>query len=109
MKCSNCGGSVDPGESFCGECGHPLLTRSIPVEDSTTFSIVLVRAGAKKIQVIKEVCAYAGLGLKQAKDLVESAPRPIKERISKGEGEEIKARLEALGATVSLMERGMES
>jgi len=63
---------------------------------------MLMDAGAKKIQVIKEVRAITGLGLKEAKDLVEGAPKPVKEGVPKAEALEIKAKLEAVGATVEL-------
>jgi len=66
------------------------------------FTVVLAAIGAKKIEVIKEVRAITGLGLKEAKDLVEGAPKPIKEGVAKGEAEELKKKLEAAGATVEL-------
>ncbi len=71
-------------------------------EERTEFSVILVGAGEKKIQVIKEVRAITGLGLKEAKDLVDGAPKPVKEGISKAEAAEIKAKLQAAGATVEL-------
>jgi large subunit ribosomal protein L7/L12 len=71
-------------------------------EEKTEFSVILVGAGEKKIQVIKEVRAITGLGLKEAKDLVDGAPKPVKEGISKAEAEEIKKKLVDAGATVEL-------
>ncbi|MGH7958833.1 MAG: 50S ribosomal protein L7/L12 [Opitutaceae bacterium] len=71
-------------------------------EAQTEFTIVLKAAGANKIGVIKEVRAITGLGLKEAKDLVESAPKPVKENAPKAEAEEIKKKLEAAGAQVEL-------
>jgi len=71
-------------------------------EEKTEFSVVLVTVGEKKIQVIKEVRAITGLGLKEAKDLVDGAPKPVKEGIPKAEAQEIKGKLEASGATVEL-------
>ena len=71
-------------------------------EEKTEFSVILAGVGEKKIQVIKEVRAITGLGLKEAKDLVDGAPKAVKEGISKAEAEEIKAKLEASGATVEL-------
>lgn len=71
-------------------------------EEQTEFNVVLASFGDKKINVIKEVRAITGLGLKEAKDLVESAPKPVKEGVSKGEAEEIKKKLEAAGASVEL-------
>ena len=71
-------------------------------EEKTEFAVILMGAGEKKIQVIKEVRAMTGLGLKEAKDLVDGAPKPVKEGISKAEAEEIKAKLEASGAKVEL-------
>ena len=73
-----------------------------PVEEKTEFDVILLSAGDKKIQVIKEVRAITGLGLKEAKDLVEAAPATVKEGVSKAEGEEIKAKFEASGAQVDL-------
>ena len=71
-------------------------------EEKTEFDVVLAAAGEKKINVIKEVRAITGLGLKEAKDLVESAPKPVKEGAGKDEAEEIKKKLEEAGATVEL-------
>lgn len=71
-------------------------------EEKTEFTVILAVAGDKKINVIKEVRAITGLGLKEAKDLVEGAPKPLKEGVAKKEAEEIKAKLEAQGAKVEL-------
>jgi len=71
-------------------------------EEKTEFDVVLTSFGEKKINVIKEVRAVTSLGLKEAKDLVESAPKPVKEGVSKDEAEEIKKKLEAAGASVEL-------
>jgi large subunit ribosomal protein L7/L12 len=71
-------------------------------EEKTEFNVVLVEAGANKIGVIKEVRAITGLGLKEAKDLVEGAPKPVKEGASKADAEDIKRKLEAAGAKVEL-------
>ena len=71
-------------------------------EEKTDFDVVLASVGASKINVIKEVRAITGLGLKEAKDLVEAAPTAVKEGASKDEAEEIKGKLEAAGATVEL-------
>ena len=73
-----------------------------PVEEKTEFSVVLAAVGEKKIEVIKEVRAITALGLKEAKDLVEAAPKPIKEGVGKEEAEKIKAALEKVGAKVEL-------
>jgi large subunit ribosomal protein L7/L12 len=73
-----------------------------PVEEKTEFNVILAAAGDKKIEVIKEVRAITGLGLKEAKDLVEGAPKPVKEGASKEEAEKIKAQLEKAGAKVEL-------
>ena len=73
-----------------------------PVEEKTEFTVVLAAAGDKKIEVIKEVRAVTGLGLKEAKDLVEGAPKSVKEGIGKDEAEKIKAQLEKAGAKVEL-------
>ena len=71
-------------------------------EEKSEFDVVLAAAGASKINVIKEVRTITGLGLKEAKDLVEGAPKPVKEGVAKAEAEEIKAKLEEAGATVEL-------
>jgi large subunit ribosomal protein L7/L12 len=71
-------------------------------EEKTEFDVVLASIGAQKINVIKEVRAVTGLGLKEAKDLVEGAPKSVKEGVNKDEAEQIKAKLEAAGATVEL-------
>jgi large subunit ribosomal protein L7/L12 len=73
-----------------------------PVEEKTEFTVVLAAIGDKKIEVIKEVRAITALGLKEAKDLVEAAPKPVKEGVSKEEAEKIKAALEKVGAKVEL-------
>jgi large subunit ribosomal protein L7/L12 len=71
-------------------------------EEKTEFDVVLTSFGAEKIQVIKEIRAITGLGLKEAKDLVEGVPKPVKEGIAKAEADEIKKKLEAVGATVEI-------
>jgi large subunit ribosomal protein L7/L12 len=73
-----------------------------PVEEKTEFDVILANAGANKINVIKEVRAITGLGLKEAKDLVEAAPKPVKEGVSKDDAAKFKAQLEAAGAKVEL-------
>jgi large subunit ribosomal protein L7/L12 len=73
-----------------------------PVEEQTEFDVILTSSGDKKIQVIKEVRAVTGLGLKEAKDLVEGAPKPVKEGVSKEEAAKIKAQIEASGGTVEI-------
>jgi large subunit ribosomal protein L7/L12 len=73
-----------------------------PVEEKTEFTVVLAAAGDKKIEVIKEVRAITGLGLKEAKDLVEGAPKNVKEGVPKDEADKLKAQLEKAGAKVEL-------
>ena len=73
-----------------------------PVEEQTEFTVILAAVGDKKIEVIKEVRAITALGLKEAKDLVEGAPKPVKEGVTKEEAEKIKAALEKVGAKVEL-------
>ena len=73
-----------------------------PVEEKTEFTVVLAAHGDKKIEVIKEVRAITGLGLKEAKDLVEGAPKPVKEGVNKADAEAMKKKLEAVGAKVEL-------
>jgi large subunit ribosomal protein L7/L12 len=73
-----------------------------PAEEKTSFDVVLTAAGGQKIQVIKVVRAITGLGLKEAKDLVDSAPKPVKEGVAQDEADSIKAQLEEAGATVEV-------
>jgi large subunit ribosomal protein L7/L12 len=73
-----------------------------PVEEKTEFTVVLAAHGEKKIEVIKEVRAITGLGLKEAKELVETAPKPVKEGVNKADAETMKKKLEAVGAKVEL-------
>jgi large subunit ribosomal protein L7/L12 len=80
----------------------PVAAGAAPAEDKDDFTIMLVSAGDKKINVIKEVRAATSLGLKEAKDLVEGAPKEVKSGVNKKEAEEIKAKLEAAGAKVEL-------
>ena len=81
-----------------GAAGAPAAA----AEEKTEFNVILASAGAQKINVIKEVRAITGLGLKEAKDLVEGAPKPVKEGVNKEEAEKIKKQLEGAGATVEL-------
>ena len=80
----------------------PAAAAAAPAEEKTEFTVVLAAAGEKKIEVIKEVRALTGLGLKEAKDLVEGAPKPVKEGVNKDEANKIKATLEKVGAKVEL-------
>jgi large subunit ribosomal protein L7/L12 len=80
----------------------PAGAAAAAVEEKTEFTVVLAAAGEKKIEVIKEVRALTGLGLKEAKDLVEGAPKPVKEGVNKEEAEKVKATLEKVGAKVEL-------
>lgn len=80
----------------------PGAAAAAAVEEQTEFTVVLAAAGDKKIEVIKEIRAITGLGLKEAKDLVEGAPKPVKEGVAKDEAEKLKAQLEKAGAKVEL-------
>ncbi len=82
--------------------GAAGLGQAAAQEEKSTFSVILTSAGANKISVIKEVRAMTSLGLKEAKDLVDAAPKPVKEGVAKEEAEELKKKLEAAGATVEL-------
>ncbi len=82
--------------------GPAAAAAAAPAEEKTEFTVVLAAAGDKKIEVIKEVRAITGLGLKEAKDLVEGAPKPVKEGVNKDEADKIKAQLEKAGAKVEL-------
>jgi large subunit ribosomal protein L7/L12 len=80
----------------------PGAAAAAPAEEQTEFTVILQSAGDKKIEVIKEVRALTGLGLKEAKDLVEGAPKPVKEGVNKEEAQKIKTTLEKAGAKVEL-------
>lgn len=86
-----------PAGAGAGAAGAPAAA-----EEKSTFTVVLTSAGASKIAVIKEVRTITSLGLKEAKDLVDGAPKPVKEGATKEEAEEMKKKLEAAGATVEL-------
>ena len=80
----------------------PGAAAAAPVEEKTEFDVILTGAGAEKIKVIKVVRELTGLGLKEAKDLVEGAPKPVKEGVNKAESEEVKKKLTEVGATVEI-------
>ena len=80
----------------------PAAGPAAPVEEQTEFTVMLTAIGDKKIEVIKEVRAITGLGLKEAKDLVEGAPKPVKEGVNKDDAAKLKAQLEKAGAKVEL-------
>src|SRR2546422_7280129 len=82
--------------------GAPAAGDGAAAEEKTSFDVVLTAAGGQKIQVIKVVRAITGLGLKEAKDLVDSAPKPVKEGVAQDEADSIKAQLEEAGATVEV-------
>lgn len=82
--------------------GMPSAGGAAPVEEKTEFDVILETVGDKKINVIKVVRAHTGLGLKEAKDLVDSAPKPVKEGIPKEEAEKLKKEFEEAGATVQI-------
>ena len=90
------------GVSAAAPVAAAAAVAAAPVEEKTEFTVVLVDSGAQKINVIKEVRAVTNLGLKEAKDLVEGAPKTVKEGLKKQEAEEIKKKLEAAGAKVEL-------
>lgn len=95
-------------DKFGVSAAMPMAVAAAPAaggaaeEEKTSFSVVLTSCGDKKIQVIKEIRAITSLGLKEAKDLVDSAPKAVKENVSKEEAEEVKKKLEAQGASVEL-------
>jgi large subunit ribosomal protein L7/L12 len=96
---------IEPAAGGAVMMADPALAAGAPAaaaEEKTSFDVVLTAFGDKKIQVIKEVRALTGLGLKEAKDLVESVPKPVKEGLSKDDAEAAKKQLEAAGATVEL-------
>jgi len=96
-------------EKFGVSAAAPVAMAAAPAggeaaaaEEKTEFDVILVSAGDKKIGVIKEVRAITSLGLKEAKDMVEGAPQPVKQGVSKAEADEIKAKIEAAGGTVEI-------
>ena len=95
-------------EKYGVSAAAPMAVAAAPAgggaaaEEKTEFSVILAAVGEKKIQVIKEVRVITGLGLKEAKDLVDGAPKPVKEGVSKAEADEIKKKLVNAGATVEL-------
>lgn len=91
-----------PVMAVSGAAGAPGGAGAAAVEEKSVFAVVLTSAGANKIAVIKEVRTITSLGLKEAKDLVDGAPKSVKEGVAKAEAEEIKKKLEAAGATVEL-------
>jgi large subunit ribosomal protein L7/L12 len=88
--------------AMAAAAGAPAAAAAEEAEEKTEFDVILAAAGEKKINVIKEVRAITGLGLKEAKDLVEGAPKPVKEGISKDEAAKIRQQLEGAGATVEV-------
>ena len=90
------------GVSAAAPAAAAAAAPAAAAEEKTEFDVVLDAAGEKKINVIKEVRTITGLGLKEAKDLVEGAPKPVKEGVNKDEADKIKAQLEGAGATVEL-------
>jgi large subunit ribosomal protein L7/L12 len=96
------GVSAAAAVAVAGPAGGAGGGAAAPAEEKTEFTVVLAAAGDKKIEVIKEVRAITGLGLKEAKDLVEGAPKPVKEGVNKDEADKIKAQLEKAGAKVEL-------
>lgn len=96
------GWGVTAAPAAVAVAGVPAGGAAAPAEEKTEFDAILTSAGDKKIQVIKEVRAVTGLGLKEAKDLVEGAPKPIKEGVSKEEAQKIKELVEAAGGQVEI-------
>ena len=93
---------IEAAAPMAAAVAAPAGDGAAAVEEKDTFDVILTGSGDKKIQVIKEVRAHTTLGLKEAKDLVDQAPKPIKENVSKDEAEKIKAAIEAAGGTVEL-------
>lgn len=88
--------------AFAAAAGAPAAQQQEAAAEKTEFDVILTGVGDKKIQIIKEVRAITSLGLKEAKELVDGAPKPVKEAVSKEEAESIKSKLEAAGATVEI-------
>ena len=101
-SCSKRSGAFRPPRLSPSRLLPPRRRGAAAAEEKTEFTVVLAATGEKKIEVIKEVRAITGLGLKEAKDLVEGAPKPVKEGVNKDEAAKIKATLEKVGAKVEL-------
>ena len=93
---------IEPAAGGAVMMAGPAAGGAAAVEEKSTFDVVLTSAGDKKIQVIKVVRELTGLGLKEAKDLVDGAPKPVKEGVSKEDADKMKAQLEEVGATIEL-------
>ena len=93
---------IEPAAAAVAVAAAPGAGGGAPVEEKTSFDVVLKDAGAQKLGVVKVVKEITGLGLKEAKDLVDGAPKPVKEGVSKDEAESIKAKLEEAGASIEL-------
>lgn len=93
---------IEPAAGGAVMMAGPAQEQGAEVEEKSTFDVILKEYGEKKIQVIKEVRAITSLGLKEAKELVDNAPKPVKEGLSKEEAEEVMAKLESVGAVVEL-------
>lgn len=93
---------IEPAAGGAVMMAGPAAAGEAVEEEKTSFNVILKEIGDKKIQVIKEVRALTGLGLKEAKDLVDNVPKAVKEGISKEDAEEVRSQLEAAGATVSI-------
>ncbi len=93
---------IEPAAAVVAVAAAPGAGGGAPVEEKTSFDVILKDAGAQKLGVVKVVKEITGLGLKEAKDLVDGAPKPVKEGVSKDEAESIKAKLEEAGASIEL-------
>ena len=93
---------IEPAAAAVAVAAGPAADAAPAAEEKTSFDVVLKSAGAQKLQVVKAVKEQTGLGLKEAKELVDGAPKAIKEKVSKAEAEDLKAKLEAEGAKVNL-------
>ncbi len=93
---------IEPAAAAVAVAAAPGAGSGAPVEEKTSFDVILKDAGAQKLGVVKVVKEITGLGLKEAKDLVDGAPKPVKEGVSKDEAESIKAKLEEAGASIEL-------
>ena len=93
---------IEPAAAAVAVASAPGAGGGAPVEEKTSFDVILKDAGAQKLGVVKVVKEITGLGLKEAKDLVDGAPKPVKEGVSKDEAESIKAKLEEAGASIEL-------
>ena len=102
IRCPECGKEISDKAEACPNCGYPIAGLGKAKRTTNEYAVILENAGVNKVKAIRDVREVTGLGLKEAKEVVDGAPKVVKEGVSKAEAEEIKAKLEAEGAEVNL-------